>query len=115
MAAITSTTMLGAGARAVTVTTLGSSDTLAYNPAKKGILILDNVTGGGLTPNIDGDGGGNVSVPGIGTVDVSGGLTLASIGAGNKVVIPLDSIKEYLAGTVTITGGTGIEATFLEY
>lgn len=107
--------MLGAGARAVTVTTLGASDTIAYNPAKKGILILDNVTAGALTPLIDGAGGASVTVPGIGTVDVSGGLTLSSIGAGAVVVIPLDTIKAYLTGVVTITGADGIKATFLEY
>jgi hypothetical protein len=107
--------MLGLGERAVTITTLGASDTLAFDASKAPLLILNNVTGGGLTPNIDGDTGTTVPVDGIGDVDVSSGLTLGSIGAGESVAIPLKSISGYLAGVVTVTGGTGIEAQLLEF
>lgn len=115
MAIIAATQMTGQGARAVTVTTLGASDTFVFNRNKSATLILNNVTGGPLTPNIDGDGGGNFPAPGLGTVDVSGGLTLDAIAAGATVAIPLDSISAYLQGTITVTGGTGIEASLLEY
>ena len=107
--------MLGIGSRAVTITTLGASDTFVFDRNKAQILILNNVTGGGLTPNIDGDGGSNVSVDGIGDVDVSSGLTLASIGAGASVAIPLKTISGYLSGVIAMTGGTGIEAQLLEF
>lgn len=115
MATITPTDMTGLGARAVTITTLGASDTFVFTRAKAPILILNNVTGGGLTPKIDGDGGTVVPVDGIGDVDVSAGLTLASIGAGDSVAIPLNTISGYLSGTIAVTGGTGIEAQLLEF
>lgn len=115
MAAITATSMQGAGAREVTVTTLGASDTLAYSSAKNPVLVLNNVTGGALTPNIDGDGGSTVSCPGVGSVDVSGGYTTPSIGAGEVHALPLKSISAYLSGVITVTGGDGIEASLLEF
>lgn len=114
MAAITATNIQAAGANVVTRTTLGSSDTLTYNQYSKAILVLDNITGGALTPNIDGAGGSTVPVSGIGNVSVASGLTLASIGAGVCVAISLDSISKYLQGVVTITGGTGMKAHILE-
>lgn len=115
MAAITPTDMTGLGARAVTITTLGASDTFVFTRAKAPILILNNVTGGGLTPKIDGADGTTVAVDGIGAVDVSAGLTLASIGAGASAAIPLNTISGYLSGIITVTGGVGIEAQLLEF
>lgn len=115
MAAITATSMGGTGARVVTRTTLGSSDTFTYNASRNPVLILDNVTAGALTPNIDGAGGTTVPVAGLGTVSVASGLTLASIAAGACVAIPLKSIEAYLQGAITITGGTGIKASLLEF
>jgi hypothetical protein len=114
MAAITATSIQAAGAVTVTRTTLGASDTLTYNPYTKAILVLDNVTGGALTPNIDGAGGTTINVPTVGSLSVASGLTLASIGAGACVSIRLDSIAAYLSGVVTITGGDGIKAHILE-
>ena len=115
MAAITKTSLTGSGARAVNRTTLSSSDTLTYNAGKKAVLILDNVTGGPLTPVIDGSGASNVPVAGVGNVDISAGFPVGAIAAGNCVAVPLDSINQYLKGTIVITGGTGIKASILEY
>jgi len=115
MAVITPTDMTGSGSRAVTVTTLGASDTFVYNPDKKPVLYLNNVSGGALTPLIDGDGGTTTPCPGIGDVDVSAGLTLDSIGIGATAAIPLNSIEAFLKGVITITGGDAIEATLLEF
>lgn len=115
MAAITKTSMTGAGARAVTRTTLGASDTLTYTAGKKAILILDNVTGGALTPNIDGDAATTVPVAGVGSISVASGYTTPSIAAGAMFAIPLDSISAYLSGAITITGGTGIKASIVEF
>lgn len=114
MAVIAATSLGGSGSRAVTITTLGASDTLVFNPDKNPVLILNNVTAGALTPTIDGDGGTTEPCAGIGDIDVSGGLTLASIGVGDTVLIPLNSISAYLKGIVTITGGDAIEAQLLE-
>ncbi len=114
MAAITATSMAGLGVRAVTITTLGASDTLTYDATKVQTLIFNNVTAGALTPKIDGDGGTTVNVDGLGSIDVSAGLTLASIAAGDSVAVRLKTISGYVAGVVTVTGGTGIEAQLLE-
>lgn len=115
MATITPTSMTGSGARTIAVTTLGASDTFAYNASANPVLVLDNVTGGALTPNIDGAGGTTVPVKGLGSVSVASGLTLASIAAGAKVAIPLNSISEYLKGVIALTGASGIKASILEF
>ena len=114
MSAIPATSLDGLGSRTVSRLTLGSSDTLTFNTSKKPVLLLDNVTGGALTPNIDGAAGTTVPVSGIGNVDVSGGYPVPSIPAGAMVAIPLNSISKYLQGVITITGGTGIKASILE-
>lgn len=111
MATVTATSLSGSGSRAVTVTTLTASDTFTYVPGS--ILVLNNGTAGALTPNIDGDGATTVPVRGVGSVDVSTGYDVPSIGAGATVAIPLDSIAQYLKGTIALTGGSGIEAQLL--
>jgi hypothetical protein len=116
MAAIPATSMGGSGARAVSKITLGSSDTLTFNPSKDPVLVLDNVTGGALTPKIDGAGGTTVPVAGVGSVDVSGGYDVpVAMAAGVINAIPLKSISGFLQGVVTITNGSGIKAYILEF
>jgi hypothetical protein len=92
-----------------------ASDTFTYNTSARAVLILDNVTAGALTVVIDGNGGTTVAVAGIGNVDVSAGFSTGSIAAAACVAIPLDAISAYCQGTITVTGGTGIKATLLEY
>ena len=106
--------MSGPAARVVTRTTLGSSDTFTFTSTKSPILILDNVTAGALTVTIDGDGATTRVVEGIGTINLSAGYSTGSIAAGACVAIPLNSISSYLAGTIAVTGGSGIKATLLE-
>lgn len=115
MATITATNAKVIGSNALTVTTLGASDTFTYNATRDPVLILDNVTGGALTPNLDGASGTTVPVSGIGSVDVTGGYTCPSIASGARAFIPLKSIEKYLQGLVTVTGGTGIKASILEF
>lgn len=116
MATITTTDMSGVGQRAMTEVTLdASSDTFTYVADRRAILVLRNPTGGAISPVIDGDGGANVAVPGVGDVDVSGGYAVGSIGAGAVVAIPLDTIREYLKGVITITSGSGLIGSLLEY
>lgn len=116
MPAITPTLMTGPGMRAATEFTLTASDTLAYDPGSpNSVLTIRNPTAGALAPIITGSAANPaIPVPGWGTVSASS-LALASIPVGAARVIPLDSIKEYLAGTVTITGGVGLVVTFLRY
>lgn len=111
MAAITATSMGGSGARVVTETTASASDTFTYQAGD--ILVIRNASGGALTPLIDGDGGSTWPASGIGNIDVSGGLTLSSIANGAVVAIPLDTIKAYLQGTITMTGADDAVITLL--
>lgn len=115
MATIAATNMAAVGAVTAAVTTLTGTDDFTYSAGKRPVLVLNNVTAGALTPVIDGDGAGSVSVAGVGSVDISGGFSVGSIAAGATVTIQLDSIKSYLAGTIAVTGGTGIEAMLLEF
>lgn len=115
MATITATSVSGSGAVVTTLTTLGASDTFTYKSGKTQILTLTNNSGGALTVNIDGDGATTAPLQGVGNVDISGGYSTASIANGAAVVIKLDTISKYLAGTIAVTGGTGIVATLLEY
>jgi hypothetical protein len=114
MPAITASA-ISAGANAVTETTLTASDTLTYVRNAQQLLILKNGTAGALTVNIDGDGATTVGVAGVGSVDVSSGFSTGAIAAGAAVAIPLDSIRSYLSGVVTVTGGAGITATLLTF
>lgn len=115
MATITPTNMLGAGARAITETVLGASDTFTYNAAKNPILLLRNGTAGALTVTIDGAGGTTVPVGGVGNVSVAAGYATGSIAAGAMHAIPLATISAYLAGVIAVTGGTGISASLMEF
>lgn len=115
MPAIPVTNMSGPGVRAATEFTLTASDTLAYDPGSPGsILLLRNPTGGALSPTIVGSlASASIPVNGFGSVSAAS-YAVGSIPAGAARVIPLDSIKLFLEGTVTITGGVGLIATFLK-
>ncbi len=116
MATIAATNMLVTGAKTVNETTLnGSSDTFVYTQRKDALLVLRNPTGAAISPTIDGDGATTVPVAGVGSVDISGGYAVGSIAAGAAVAIRLDTIKEYLAGNIAITGGSGLVAQLLEF
>lgn len=116
MGVIAATSMAGLGVRAMSETTLTASDTLAYDAASSGsILILRNPTGGAISPTIIGSTApASIPVSGYGTVSAAAGYPVGSIPAGAARVIPLDTIARYLSGAVTITGGTGLVAAFLK-
>lgn len=91
----------------------GTADTFTFRQGTGQILILRNGTGGALSPIIDGDGGTTVGVDGLGVINVAAGYAVGSIAAGAAVAIPLDTIFHYLAGTINISGGTGLTASLL--
>ena len=113
MATIAATSMSGVGARALTQTTMTASDTFTYAAGSEPILILRNPTAGALSPVIDGDGAPTVDVKGAGRFDLSAGYAVGSIASGAMVAIPLGTISKYLAGTIAVTGGTGLVAVLL--
>lgn len=113
--AIIASSKIGANPSTVTQTTLTASDTFTYVPNGRQVLILNNGTAGALTVNIDGDGASTVNVGGVGSIDISGGYSTGAIAAGAIRAIQIDGIKEYLVGTIAVTGGSGITATLLTY
>lgn len=117
MATVTSTSMTGTGQRTVTEVTLdGSSDTFSYSSGSRQILILRNPTGSPISPVIDGDGASAaLPVSGVGTIDLTSGYAVGSIAAGAVKAIPLDTIKNYLSGTIAINSGSGLVAVLLSY
>ena len=114
MATIAATNVNAIGVVAMVSTTLTASDTFTYTAGKTKYLVLDNVTAGSLTVLIDGDGATTQLASGVGSIDLTGGFSTGAIAASERKIIPLDSIKSYLAGVIEITGGTGIEASLLE-
>lgn len=112
--------MTGSGQKLAAPLTLGVTDAIIY---KEGIainqtLMLNNVSGGALTPLILGVGTGTFPKQGLdGGEDVSGGHLMPSIGIGEIVFLKLDTIKGFLKGatSITLTGGDAMEASLMEY
>jgi len=114
MATISSVDTKAISEVSITKTTLGASDTFTYVPGVTKYLVIDNNSGGPLTPNIDGDGAGNEYLNGVGSVDISSGYEFGSIADGASVIIDLDQIRSYLQGTIAVTGGDDSEAYIIE-
>ncbi len=115
MPALVATSMQGVGSRAATrVTLTATGNNFTYRPGAGDMLVLHNATAGALSPIINGNGGTTVDVVGLGTVNVAAGYAVGSIAAGAQVLVPLDSIAQYLKGTIDITSGTGLVASLLQ-
>lgn len=115
MATIVATITSGTGRVSLTETILtGTLDTFTYKAGVRQRLTLRNDTAGALTPVIDGSGATTVNIDGAGSFDISGGFSVGSIAAGGVVSINTESISKYLAGTIAITGGTGLVAILME-
>lgn len=106
MAAITSTTATGIGSFSCNEQTLSSSDTITIDAGKKQLLVCRNATGGSLTLKIDGDGGTTASIPGLGSVSVSGGYDIVIPATESRAVV-LSTISYYTQGVVTLSGASG--------
>jgi hypothetical protein len=113
MAVIAQTSARGThGPFTITETTLGASDTFVRDTRFKQFLVLRNPTGGSLTLTIDGDGGSNVNAPGLGVVAVGGG-TAVVVAAGAHRWVNLSTIEQYLQGTITCSGASGLVAAIV--
>lgn len=109
MPAIASINAAQQGAFAAPASTLTADDTIAFAPARKQLLVLNNRTAGALTVTLDGSAGTTVNAPGIGPVSVAAGLALA-VPAGQARAIVLGTVSAYCQGVVHLTGGAGVEA-----
>lgn len=113
MAAITSIDAGQVGPFAAVISTLSADDTITINTKKKQLLVLTNTTGASLTATIDGSTGTTVSVPGVGSVDVSAGKAIV-VAAGLSVAVMLNTISAYCQGIVHITGAATLKAQLFD-
>ena len=114
MATITPTVMTAIGDNAVTEITLTAANVLTYKPGTGQVLRLRNGTAGALIPVITGASSVAQNVPRVGVVNFAAGWTVPSMAAGAVREIYLDSIADYIQGTINISGATGITATLIE-
>lgn len=117
MPLLTNTSLRAGGIITPTDNTLTASDTISWDQnTPNAILVLRNGTAGALSPTITGSqASAAIPVTGFGSVSAAAGLAVGSIPAGQTRTIPLDSRREFLQGTITITGGTGIIAHVLTW
>lgn len=106
-------TSISNGYTEITTTTLdGSGDTFEYSGTEAPLLIFSNDSGSTITPNILGDEATTVECQGVGTIDVSGGISQA-IADGESWGVRLGTISGYLSGNISITSGTGLKAQLI--
>ncbi len=109
MAAIASINAKQLGPFAAAIATLTADDTITIDRTRKQLLVFRNTTAGALTVKIDGDAGTTVAVPGVGSVDVSAGLSIP-VGIGASVAVVLSTVDAYCKGVVHLTGAAGLTA-----
>jgi hypothetical protein len=111
MALITQTSINVKGAVDLSVTTLTGADSFIFQPDGNQFLVIENGTGSAKTPKVTGSTApANFFIRGYGYADLSGGLTFSAVSTGASVAIPLHSIREWLKGSVTLTGCAGCKA-----
>ena len=97
----------------ITETDLTGTDTFVYDASAT--LVLRNSTAGSVTVTLTGSAStGSKLVDGGGTVALSGGVPVV-VGAGAVKSIKLGSIRDFLKGTIAVTGGSaGVFAYILK-
>lgn len=87
----------------ITETALTGTDTFTYDSS--GVLVIRNSTGASVTVTLTGSAStGSKLVEGGGSVALSGGVPVV-VGAGAVKSIRLGSIRDFLTGTIAVTGG----------
>jgi hypothetical protein len=113
MATLAQTSVNQAGPFTPTKLALGASDTFTFTSGSNQLLILYNTTASPVVVTLDGSGGTTVTIPNTGqTYDVSAGLAI-TVPANAFKAVRLDTISAYCAGTIALTGGTGVHACLL--
>ena len=115
MPALIATLIKQSGNIPITYTTLdGTTDTLEVSLSSNQSLMLTNPTGGAITFTMIGaDAPATTFCAGVGTVPVT--AESVTVDPSDSVSVYLSSLRTKLAGEVTITGGTGLEALQITY
>ena len=113
MATIASTLRNKYTAYTVTSTTMTASDTLTYVSGNGQELEVTNPTGSPIVLTIVGSGATTITPAGYGgSISVAAGKPF-TIAANSTQNIPLDGHSAFLAGTISLTGGTGLVARLI--
>lgn len=97
----------------VAPTTLTGTDSLVYKPNVNQLLTIRNTGGAPINVVLDGDAVTTVNLPGQGrAVNNAAGYTIA-VAAGAQVSCMLSTIRNFLAGTVAVTGGTATSQAWI--
>ncbi len=115
MATIPTTTVSDTTSSLISKVTLDdSSDTFTLS-SQAGFLILENPTGGALSPVITGSAATTAFCEGVGTISLTGGTSeFGAIAANTTKILRVGIAKSFLKGTIDISGGTGLVASYLE-
>lgn len=114
MPLLTSVLIRKSGNTDVAQTTLDGADTFVVNQTLSQSLILENSTGASVTVTIIGDQSPvSYFCHGVGMTPIA--AESVTIPDGQSVSVYLSSLRIKLAGTATITGGTGLKASLVEY
>lgn len=114
MAQIVSTTARGkSGEFTIVPVALTGADTLVYKAPTFQVLHLLNKGVTPVTVTLDGSTVGSVALPGQGKpVNNAAGYAI-EVPAGALVAVALNTIRNFLAGTVAVTGGTSDVAAWI--
>jgi hypothetical protein len=113
MATIVSTLRTKYAAYTVNSTTMTASDTLTYVSGNDQELEVTNTTGSPIVLTIAGSGATTITPSGYGgSISVAAGKAF-TIAANATQNIPLDGHSAFLAGTISLTGGTGLVARLI--
>ena len=103
-------TQLSTAPVTVPATTIAGVVSLAYRRGIGQVLVIENKTASAISPRITGRQASELTVEGLGQVDLSGGLQLEPIAAGASIAIKLDNVRRWLTGQVEVSGAAGAVA-----
>ena len=103
-------TQLSTAPVTVPATTIAGVVSLAYRRGIGQVLVIENKSASAISPRITGRQASELTVEGLGQVDLSGGLQLETIAAGASIAIKLDNVRRWLTGQVEVSGAAGAVA-----
>lgn len=94
----------------VPATTITGVVSLAYRRGIGQVLVIKNESASSINPVITGRQAGDLTVEGLGEIDLSGGFDVGAIAAGATVAVKLDNVRRWLTGQVELSGAVGAVA-----
>jgi len=96
------------GAKDLIINLLDDNETFAYKQDADQVMIIHNTSGDTITPILKGTSASSAyKVSGLGELDLTGGYQIGDILDGESVIIPLESVRKWIAGISSIENGSG--------